>query len=240
MKQQIKLHNYKHIGDVHYIKNSKAKNLSIRINSEGTVRVTVPRWCSYTKAEQFFKSKHSWVIKKCLEIERKNQNFLAYKVGDLIPLYHDHIEIRQTTGDRMYLEQSEKGFLLFVPGNANLSAGENREGFRELMKMAGLQSAKKNLPVILEQLSREYSLPYGRVTVRRMRTRWGSCSHRNNISLSSGLTFLDEELIRYVCLHELVHTVHKNHSPAFWNALSRILPDYKNKRKKLREKAIIA
>jgi predicted metal-dependent hydrolase len=58
-----------------------------------------------------------------------------------------------------------------------------------------------------------------------MKTRWGSCSSKNNISLNSSLVFLPEALIRYVCLHELVHTIHKNHGRVFWEALTGILPE---------------
>jgi predicted metal-dependent hydrolase len=84
------------------------------------------------------------------------------------------------------------------------------------------------------------NLPYERVSVKRMKTRWGSCSSKNNISLNSALIFLNDNLIEYVCLHELAHTVHKNHSLSFWRFLEKHLPDALARRKELREKSIIA
>lgn len=75
------------------------------------------------------------------------------------------------------------------------------------------------LPGRTEELARRHGFSYRRISVRRSRTRWGSCSAANNINLSLYLMKLPSHLIDYVILHELVHTVHKNHSPAFWEML---------------------
>ncbi len=72
------------------------------------------------------------------------------------------------------------------------------------------------------------------VTFRRARTRWGSCSSNDRISLNLYLVMLPPELAEYVVVHELAHIVHKNHSPAFWERVARHLPDCKQRRKALR------
>lgn len=68
-------------------------------------------------------------------------------------------------------------------------------------------------------LAKKHGFSYRRVSIRRSRSRWGSCSAENNINLSIYLMQLPSHLIDYVILHELVHTVHKNHSTAFWELL---------------------
>lgn len=75
--------------------------------------------------------------------------------------------------------------------------------------------AKERLPRILEEVSRRTGLSYGKVTVRKSHTRWGSCTREGNISLSLYLAALPDELVEYVCIHELCHTVHPNHSREF-------------------------
>lgn len=75
------------------------------------------------------------------------------------------------------------------------------------------------LPDRTAMLARKHGFSYRRVSIRRSRTRWGSCSAVNNINLSIFLMQIPSRLIDYVILHELVHTVHKNHSPAFWKEL---------------------
>lgn len=75
--------------------------------------------------------------------------------------------------------------------------------------------AKEKLPQMLQSASLRTGLRYGRVTIRKSHTRWGSCTREGNISLSLFLAALPDELIDYVCIHELCHTVHHNHSAEF-------------------------
>jgi predicted metal-dependent hydrolase len=79
----------------------------------------------------------------------------------------------------------------------------------------------------LNELSTKHGLPYNRVFVRNQKTRWGSCSANNNISLNIKLSLLPNEFLDYVLLHELVHTQIKNHSPKFWKTLNGLVGDAK-------------
>ncbi len=82
--------------------------------------------------------------------------------------------------------------------------------------------AKATLPPRLEMLARNFGLRYGKVTVRAARSKWGSCSWRNDISLSLYLMTLPEHLRDYVLIHELCHTVHHDHSPRFHALVDRL------------------
>lgn len=75
--------------------------------------------------------------------------------------------------------------------------------------------AKELLPRFLEEASRKTGLRYNRLTIRQTRSRWGSCTREGNISLSLFLVTLPDDLIEFVCIHELCHTVHPNHSAEF-------------------------
>jgi len=86
----------------------------------------------------------------------------------------------------------------------------------------------------LNELARRHRFTYNRLTIRRQKTRWGSCSHQNNISLNARLIDLPPELIDYVLLHELLHTRIKNHSPHFWAELQKLLPGMRTLRRQLR------
>lgn len=82
--------------------------------------------------------------------------------------------------------------------------------------------AKVFLTERTRELADMYGFSYNRLTVRNQRTRWGSCSSRDNISLNMQLMRLRRELRDYVILHELAHTKHKNHSRRFWAALDEV------------------
>jgi hypothetical protein len=71
--------------------------------------------------------------------------------------------------------------------------------------------------------------------VKNQKTRWGSCSDKNNINLNINLVRLPDELIDYVILHELVHTRIKNHSHQFWEEMNKVVEDPKSLDKKLRQ-----
>jgi Predicted metal-dependent hydrolase len=81
------------------------------------------------------------------------------------------------------------------------------------------KKARAYLPLKLQQLAKEHGFTYTSLKIQRSRTRWGSCSSKKNINLSHFLMILPEHLIDYVILHELCHTIHMNHSPAFWTLL---------------------
>jgi len=85
-------------------------------------------------------------------------------------------------------------------------------------------AARRQLVERLEHLARHHGFSYNRVFVRNQKTRWGSCSGKNNISLNINLVRLPPELIDYTILHELVHTRVKNHGPGFWRQLQDVLP----------------
>ena len=95
--------------------------------------------------------------------------------------------------------------------------------------------ARKKLTHRLNELSRQYGFTYNRVFIRNQKTRWGSCSARNNISLNRKLLSLPQELIDYVILHELVHTRKRNHSKSFWAELNKFVGDARALKSRLKE-----
>lgn len=94
--------------------------------------------------------------------------------------------------------------------------------------------ARRVLVERLAELAKRHGFTYNEVFVKNQRTLWGSCSSANNINLNVNLLRLPDELRDYVILHELVHTRHRNHSRAFWDALNRLVGDGKALQRQLR------
>ena len=95
--------------------------------------------------------------------------------------------------------------------------------------------ARKILKQRLDQLCEKHNFLYANLSIRNQKTRWGSCSAKNNISLNAKLTSLPKELMDYVILHELVHTRVKNHSKDFWETLDKYMQNSKKIDKKLKK-----
>jgi predicted metal-dependent hydrolase len=94
--------------------------------------------------------------------------------------------------------------------------------------------AAKILPMRIRELSRIHKLPFFKLSLRNNVSRWGSCSSENNINLNIHLMRLPDYLIDYVLLHELTHTIIKDHSRKFWDYLSKICPNLDKCRREMK------
>lgn len=98
-----------------------------------------------------------------------------------------------------------------------------------------IKRAKETLPPKVEYYARLMGVTPTRLTITRARTRFGSCSGKNAISFSCYLLAYPEEAIDYVVVHELSHIRHHDHSPAFWREVETYLPDYRERKKLLKQ-----
>ena len=111
---------------------------------------------------------------------------------------------------------------------------------RENSDTIDVDAACEHLYERLLYLSEKFNFSFNRITFRFQKTRWGSCSTKNNLNLNIKLIKLPQELQDYVILHELVHIKVKNHSPLFWQELEKILPGAKKLNKELNKYQILA
>ena len=121
---------------------------------------------------------------------------------------------------------------------------EERESFAET---AGLESLTEDELSALTKAARAYftekcawlapvvGVDYGRISIRHQKTRWGSCSTKGNLNFNCLLMLAPEDVRDYVVVHELCHRKEMNHSSAFWAEVARVVPDYREKERWLKE-----
>ena len=95
--------------------------------------------------------------------------------------------------------------------------------------------AKRIIPQRVRYYANIMGVTYGRITIRMQKSRWGSCSSKGNLNFNCLLMRTPDEIIDYVVVHELCHLKEMNHSPRFWAEVEKIFPDYKERRKWLKD-----
>lgn len=95
--------------------------------------------------------------------------------------------------------------------------------------------ALKVIPEKVKYYAEIMDVHYGKITIRNQKTRWGSCSGKGNLNFNCLLMLTPDEVIDYVVVHELCHLIEMNHSKAFWQQVERMMPDYKEHRRWLKE-----
>lgn len=98
-----------------------------------------------------------------------------------------------------------------------------------------LKLAKQVIPEKVAYYARLMGVTYGRVSIRKQKTRWGSCSREGNLSFNCLLMMAPPEVLDYVVVHELSHRLEMNHSSRFWAQVEKVLPDYRKLCKWLKE-----
>ena len=214
------------IGEVVLAKRRGARNLRLSITAKGEVRVSMPSWTPYVAGISFAKSRSDWILQ---HLERIRP--LLLREGMLIGKAH-RLHFRPTASPevrtRVTLSSIEVSTGL-APEDAKVQSKAAIAAERALRAEAG-----RLLPQRLRVLADQHGYSYREVRIRKLTSRWGSCSHRKTITLSYYLMQLPWPLIDYVLLHELVHTEHLNHGADFWAAFEESLPGAKILRKQIR------
>lgn len=105
----------------------------------------------------------------------------------------------------------------------------------EEVRREGIERAKRIFPERTAYFAKRMGVDYDRITIREQKTRWGSCSSKGNLNFNWKLVLLAPELLDYVVVHELAHRREMNHSKNFWKIVEAELPDYRERRRRLKE-----
>lgn len=204
---------------------SKRKTLSVSV-SDGTVTVKAPNKTSVADIESFVNKHIDWIEKKLAEYDAKSDMLKPITDGSAVLLHGTLVRIART---------GERGRIALADGVLNIPckyADRKKENAAVAAWLKRL--AEKELFALLNEYSAWTGLSFNKFATTNARTKWGSCDGNCNIRLNWRLVMLDRELTEYVIVHELAHTVHHNHSAAFWSEVKKHLPQYAAQRKRLK------
>jgi predicted metal-dependent hydrolase len=203
------------------LENPRSFNVRLRLSNDGVLKVTVPSGFGKSRILEILEAKRNWIRRQRERLNNVSPDPLGQDPGRIdLAAFGESWEVRflQEGGVPGGLIEDEKAGRLVVDGS-----WRNGETCRRLRAWL-VKRCREKLGFRLEELSKLHGLPFRKMTVRIQKTRWGSCSAKKTISLNAKLAFLPANLVNYVLCHELCHTLHLNHSRAFWECLEKILP----------------
>ncbi|MCF8379803.1 MAG: M48 family metallopeptidase [Bacteroidales bacterium] len=226
---------FNEIGEVVVKKRRGSKRMSIRVNPEGEVKITIPFFVSFIDAEKFLISRVNWIKESRIKMEEKRPPKIIYTPDNIPPSFHHEFIITRTKRAACFRKFSSGLCEIFIPETESVSSDKSQKYISESI----LATLRKEANIILinrtRELARMHKFSIKEIRVKNMKSRWGSCSSKNNINLNLHLMRLPKHLSDYVILHELVHTVHHNHSQKFWDKLDTYVEDSKTLAKELKK-----
>lgn len=204
----------------------RAKHLRITISTLGMVEVVVPQRVSPRQVQEFLQQKQSWIEQTRRQVRQQRDVALDHPMPEDIyfPAVGQRWRVCYQSGRQCRVrQQAGSGG---KTSQLQLTYVKQSDVSGQLSQWLGA-AAKHILVPWLGVVSEQTGLVYNKVTVRRQKTRWGSCSSLKNINLNRCLVFLQPELVRYLMVHELCHTRHMNHSSRFWSLVEKHVPDYR-------------
>lgn len=206
--------------DIKVVKSPTARRLNLRIDERLRRPVlTIPRYCSNRKALAFVEANRDWI-----------RNMLAkLPAGET---FADGSTV--SVAGKIYTVRHLPGYRGADLKNGCLTVG----GEPEFLHRRACDCLKKYAAEYLFERSAAAASQIGRqvrrVTVKETKSRWGSCSTKNNINYNWRIIMAPYYVINYLVCHEVAHLAHQNHSEAFWQCVAALCPDYREGRRWLK------
>jgi predicted metal-dependent hydrolase len=213
---------------------SGRRSIGISVLPDSSVIVRVPYLTSYKTISRIVTEKSGWVLKHRDNYRRLDNNSInrSYTSGETHLFRGNESVLR--------VEKSGRSYVRFY--DSTIELGTDKTDDAQLIKRLLYKGYKNEalilFPELMNKVLREHEnqmfKPKGLV-IRTMKRRWGSCSNKGVITLSTELIKLSDLYIEYVITHELCHLKHHNHGPHFYGLLSEVFPEWKTVRKELRK-----
>ena len=210
--------------EINKLVRSRRKTLSLIVEPDGTLTVRAPLRMKESDIRSFIEQKKAWIKRKQVKAREEALPVRLYMDEERFWYLGKEVPLRIVPDGNPALVM-EKSFKLTE------SAQPQAESiFTAWYK----KQARKVITERVELFARQHGFKVKKIRISSARTRWGSCSQKGTLSFSWRLVMAPLNVIDYVVVHELCHLKEMNHSKTFWVQVETILPDYKTRRKWLK------
>lgn len=217
-------------GDITVRRSGQATHVRIRVAPDGRLRASVPLYAPLYTVKRLIKNSRPELRTMLAETQADTH----YEDGMQIGKSHSLV-VRRVTQSPLSVKRHGQQLIVRLPEGSSLNDPPVTRVIRDTVIDVLRIESKSYLPKRLAFLANKYGFSYEKVRFSHASSRWGSCSSAGTISLNIALMKLPFELIDYVIIHELSHTIHMDHSEAFWQCVAEGDPHYKTHRAALRK-----
>ena len=222
------------IGKIKVRRGKNIRFLSVRMAPGRGVWVNVPYGVSGRQVEEFVHTQREWIEKNLekIKVYEKDTGVGLGMDSEVKTKFHV-LKVLACDEMRPFYKIEGKEIRLYIPRKTDYTKiAPYVESF--LVEIYRMES-KRYLPGRVRELAERFGVRYRELSFRNNISNWGSCSAEDNISLNVKLMKLPDEIIDYVILHELCHTIEKNHSSSFWALMKKVCPECMQLRRRLHQ-----
>lgn len=212
--------------------NKKIKRISLALENKNEIIVKTPLGIKSNVLRDIVVRHRNWVLNSVKKVPVKNQ--FDFVCGGKLPFLGVQYPIKLLVDDNMKNPKfalKDDVFVIYYNDTT-----KNYDDFIDGLTRFYKNMAVKIIAPLFDKWCFKTQMYPQKITYRKAKRRWGSCSHINDISINYMLLQFSTDAIEYVVLHELCHIKEKNHSKRFWNLVSSFMPDYKQKEMILKSK----
>ncbi len=196
----------------------RARRLTARVHVGGRVEIVVPVGVGPKLVREFVQRFSPWIDRKVTAMRCVSDAPHSMPSTIDFSLTGEQFEVQWERATPLQLREHNHSVKVIAP---------DERAARTLLQIWLKQAAHDRLAPRLMALAESLRFPVKRISIRRQRTRWGSCSTRGTVSLNCSLVFQRPDVVKYLFVHELAHTQYMNHSCKFWNLVESIEPNYR-------------
>ncbi len=223
---------------------ARRRSIGFVVGLEG-LSVSAPRWVAVSEVEQALQAKAGWILRKLHEQHERAQRLLAAKVdwrdGTTLPFLGETVIVLldpRITGAQLNTDGQALPGVPRLTLHLGLPQSATQQQIREAVQSWLQRQARRIFEERCGHFAPRLGVRVKRLSLSSAATRWGSASASGAVRLNWRLVHFAMPVIDYVVTHELAHLREMNHSPAFWDVVRSVLPDFESHRGALRAEVL--
>lgn len=207
----------------------RKKTTTITINPDKKITVRVPKDFDEAVVQKLIEDKGEWIKKKLREIDRGPKPIKKEFVNGEKFLYFGRLYQLKVKKSKLIIDPR----LNFTQGQFEAVIPEHFTDNQRERKLRGLffdwyiKTGIRKVEKKAEFIARKLNVKFNKIKLKKVSSRWGSCSAKGNLNLNWKLVMAPHAVVNYVLIHEMCHLLHPNHSKKFWRSVSGLEPNYK-------------